>query len=216
MLSLTVVVICCSASLAADVSGVIARVDLDRHELVLDNVRPKNAPPTVPFDDKTQVLYGKTAGALKDLPVGRHVRVEYEQREGRLVAAVLHVNGRPPVAATPKDDGSLAGTLRRVALSDREIVVIGPGAKGPETETTVAVPETAKVMRDGKAIAFVELTEGEKVAVSAEKHDGRWMAKTIQVGAAPASESKDSKLVPRLRLILKIADGILRQMDSGK
>jgi hypothetical protein len=130
------------------------------------------------------------------------------------VVTAIHVNGRPPTPPAPADGGALTGTLRRVAITDREIVVVGPGAKGPETETTVTVPETAKVTRDGRAIEFAELKEGEVVAVTAEKKDGRWTAKAIQSGAAPPSS--ESNVVPRVRLILRIVDGILQQMEQKK
>ena len=100
------------------------------------------------------------------------------------------------------------------SLTDREVVVVGPGAKGPETETTIAVPETARVLRDGKAIPFDELKEGEGVTVSVEKHDGRLTAKSLQVGVAVAQPAPASNVVPRVRMILRIVDGILQQMEK--
>jgi hypothetical protein len=186
---------------AAEVRGIIANVDLKKGELVLDKV----------------VLYGKESGTLKDLPVGRQASVEFEERDSRRVVTAVHVNGRPPAVKMVADNSTMSGTLRRVALTDREIVVIGPGAKGPETETTLAVPESARVLRDGKAIPFDELKEGEKVAVTAEKRAGHWTANAVQVGmvvAAPAA--KESNVVPRIRLLLRIADRILQQMDKDK
>jgi hypothetical protein len=93
--------------------------------------------------------------------------------------------------------------------------VIGPGAKGPETETTIAVPETVRVLRDGKAIPFDELKEGEAVTVVVEKRDGRLTATLLQTGMA-VTAAKESNIVPKLRLVLRIADGILQQMEKQK
>jgi hypothetical protein len=202
---------------AAEVRGIIASVDLKKGELVLEKVKPKTADSTYIINDKTVVLYGKQPGALKDVPVGRHANVEFEDRDGRRVVTALRVHGRPPAVTAVVDSSTISGTLRRVAVTDREIVVIGPGAKGAETETTIAIPETARVLRDGKAIPFDELKEGEGVRVTVEKHDGRLAAKTLEVGMMVAAPpAKESNVVPRLRLILRIADSILQQMDKQK
>ena len=197
----------------------VAAIDLERHELLMDKVTPRTPKQTFVFDDKTRVLYGKEMGTLKDVPLGRRGRVEYEDRAGQRVVTILHVNGRAPVMKPVTEGATMTGTLRRVALTDREIVLIGPGARGPETETTLAVPETARVTRAGMPIGFGELREGEKVSVTADKRDGRWTAKTIQSGttAAPAMTAKEpSNIVPRLRLLLRITDEVLKQMDGGK
>jgi Cu/Ag efflux protein CusF len=215
--SLVVVFILPVAMSAAEVRGVIANVDLKKGELVLDKVKPRTANTTYAVTDKTEVLYGKVAGTLKDLPTGRQVNVEFTESDGKRVVSRIQVHGRPPVAAKAVvDDSMVGGTLRRVALTDCEIVVVGPGAKGAETETTIAVPETARVLRDGKAIPFEELKEGESVTVTVEKHEGRLSAKTLQVGVAAAPAAKESNVVPRLRLVLRLVDGILRQMDERK
>jgi hypothetical protein len=215
LIGLTAILVLPAALSAAEVRGVIASVDMKSGELVLDNVKPKKSDTTYVVNDKTQVLYGKEPGALKDLPIGRQAKVEFEEREGRRIVTTIHVQGRPPAVRAAVDASSISGKLIRVAVTDREIVILGPGAKGPETETTIAVPESARILRDGKAIPLDELKEGESATVSVEKRDGHQTAKTVQVGtiAAPA---KESKVVPRLRLILRIADGILQQMEKQK
>jgi Cu/Ag efflux protein CusF len=200
---------------AAEVRGVIAIVDLPKGELVLDKVKPRTADATYRVTDKTQVFFGKEPGQLKDVPSGRHVNVEFEEQDGRRLVTVLQVHGRPPAVKAVVDDSTISGTLRRVAVTDREIVVVGPGAKGPETETTIAVPETVKVMRDGKAIPLDELKEGEGVTVGVDRKDGRLTARTLQVGVAVAP-AKESNVVPRVRTILRIVDGILQQMEERK
>jgi hypothetical protein len=111
----------------------------------------------------------------------------------------------------------VTGTLQRVALTDREVVVIGPGAKGPRTETTIAVPEKTPITRNGKTIAFDALKEGELVTVKAQSQKGQLSAISIQVGPASAAESAPPSLralIPRLRQALKFADDLLRQMED--
>jgi hypothetical protein len=217
LIGLAAILVLPAALSAAEVRGIIASVDLKKGELVLNNVKPRRADSTYTITDKTAVFFGKEPGALKDLPIGRHANVEFEERDGRTVVTTIRVHGRPPVVKAAVDSSAISGTLRRIAVTDREIVVVGPGAKGPQTETTIAVPETARVLRDGKAIAFDELKEGEGVIVAVEKQDGRLAAKTLQVGMAVAPPTAtESNVIPRLRLLLRIADSILQQMDKQK
>ena len=64
----------------------------------------------------------------------------------------------------------MTGVLQRVALTDREIVVIGPGAKGePELESILTVPEDARITKDAKPAKLEDLKEGERVVVRTEK-----------------------------------------------
>jgi hypothetical protein len=205
------------AAPCAEIRGRIGKVDLDKKELVFEPLGRRVMPLTLALDKDTQVLFGKQVATPDDLPVGRRAQVEYEERDGRLVAQVIHVNGarpaRPAAPAAPMGEG-LAGVLQRVALTDREIVVIGPGAKGPETETTILVPEAAKIARGDKAVAFDALKEGESVLVQTEKRDGRLAAVSIQVGpggAAPMNEKCDP--IPRIRRILKIVDQVLEEIE---
>ena len=155
---------------AADVVGVITGVDLDKKEVLIEGRgRARGKTLTLVLDADTQILFGKRAATAADLASGRRVNVEYEDRDGKQVARVLHVHGpKPTVAVVPADKGALTGIVRRVALTDREIVVIGPGAKGKETETTVAVPEAARILKDGKAVALESLKEEDLVSVVAE------------------------------------------------
>jgi hypothetical protein len=114
----------------------------------------------------------------------------------------------------PAGGKAVEGVLRRVAYTEREVVVIGPGAKGPETETIVAVPAKARVTRDGKAITFNDLREDEKATVLVERRDGRWVATALQAGTAPAAaRPRQADLASRIRLALWLADKVLRQME---
>ncbi len=199
---------------AADVVGVITGVDLDKKEVSIEGRgRARGKMLTLVLDADTQVLFGKQAATASDLVNGRRVNVEYEDRDGKQVARVLHVHGpKPTASAVPTDKGALTGILRRVALTDREIVVIGPGEKGKETETTVAVPETARIMKGGKAVSLEALKEDDPISVAAEKRDGRLTATTIQVG--PGGPAEKATVVPRIRIALKVIDAVLQQLEK--
>lgn len=217
-------------SLAADeVRGTLARLDLDKNELRVELRRGEAV--TVALDAKTLVLFGSTVGKAADLSAGRRVRVEFETRDGVPVATVVRSFGRPllrpvPAAELPRGEprlppgpgDAITGILQRVSQADREVVVIGPGAQGPETETTIAVPTEAKVIKDGKPAALDGLKEGDTVAIRAEKREGRLIAVELQAGAgaklSAAPTAPRGEMLPRLRQALKIADAILRQMEK--
>jgi hypothetical protein len=208
-----------AAPVAPEVRGVISRVDLDKMELQLEGrgLGVRGMPLTFTLDKDTQVLFGKDAGALSDLAVGRRARIAAEQQEGRSLAKVIHVVGaRPAAPATRPDGNAVTGVLQRVAQTDREIVVIGPGARGPETETTISVPEAAKILNGDKAMPFEELKEGVKVTVQVEKRDGRLVAVTVQAGAGAAAPAGQSNVIPRLRMLLWLADQVLDRIEKER
>src|SRR5207248_11205841 len=93
-------------------------------------------------------------------------------------------NAAPPtIAKKVSPDGSpVTGILRRVSLTDRAIVVVGPGlSKTSEMETTLIVPKDVKVSHHQQAARFEDLKEGEAVVVSGEMRDGKLVAKSIEV-----------------------------------
>jgi hypothetical protein len=210
------------AAPTTEVRGQIAALNLDKKELTIDGrLAARGSTLTFALDGDTQVEFGRRAGKLDDLAAGQRVRVLYEVRDGKALAKVVHVLGvrlatpRPGPAPAPKaDDGAVTGVLRRVALTDREIVVIGPGAKGAETETTIQVPETAKIVKNDKAAALEDLKEGDAARVQVERRDGKLQALSIQVGPGADKAAQKSNLIPRLRLALQIADQILKLMED--
>ncbi len=165
-----------------------------------------------------------TSRALSDLEAGRRVRVQYEIDNGKQVAQTIHVLGgsKPagtaaPVPAVPANGDALTGVLRHVGYSDREVTVIGPGPKGAAMETTVAVPESARIMKDGKEATLDDLKEGDSATVQVEKKDGRPAAASIVVGpggTAASAEKPKSDAIPKLRRLLKIADMLLQGMEN--
>jgi cold shock CspA family protein len=206
---------------AAEIRGVVVRVEKDRLVLEGRGAGVRGMPLIFDLDKDTEVLFGRQPGAVADLTPGRRVRLQLEDRGGRPVARVIHVLGARPQPAgpmAPTDPNTIGGTLQRVAFTDREIVVIGPGPQGPETETTIAVPETVKIQKGDAVLGFDSLKEGEPVQVRTEKRDGRLSAVAIQVGpgsfSAPAPERPN--FLPRLRQALQMADKLLEQMEKNR
>jgi len=208
--------------------GVVAHVDSDKNELQLEGRGRglRGAVTRFTLTDKTAVLFGDQAGALSDLETGRRVRIEFEVTTAGAVARVIHVlNGRPaeaaipevpPVPAVPMEGDALMGTLRRVGYSDREVVLVGPGPKGAETETTVAVPEAARILKDGKEATLDDLKEGDGAAVQVEEKNGRPSALSIQIGPGVATvpEKRGAKVIPKIRKALQMVDQLLKGLDD--
>jgi cold shock CspA family protein len=221
-----------SLASAEEARGRLARIDPDKKEMQLQIGGPLRgrAMLRLSLDAKTEIFVGGQAATLKDLTEGQRIHVVFQERDGKAVARSIHALGlramqqRPETPLPPprKEGDGLTGVLQRVALTDREIVLIGPGAKGPQTETTFIVPEKTPILRDGKKIAFDDLKEGETASVQAESRKGRMTAKSIQVGKAsaevPAQPATPPRrnLIPRLRRALQLADELLRQMEERK
>ncbi|HWG45699.1 MAG TPA: hypothetical protein VN688_23260 [Gemmataceae bacterium] len=221
-----------AAASADEARGLIVRIDPDKKMLQLEGRGPwRGTLFDLKVDPKTQILIGGQPAALTDLAPGRRIRVVFEPRDGKPVAQVIRAFGLglmqprlgqslPANLPPPRKAGDgMVGTLQRVALTDREIVLIGPGAKGPRTESTIAVPESTAITKDGKNIAFDTLKEGETATVTTEMRKGRLIAKSIQVGEAaaaarPAALPPRREIIPRLRQALKLADELLREMED--
>ncbi|MGH7168931.1 MAG: hypothetical protein ACRELG_01460 [Gemmataceae bacterium] len=225
-LSLATGLVLIASASADEARGRILQIDPDKKQLRLEIRRPlRVAVLDLTIDAKTRILIGGQSATLKDLTPGRRIRVVFEPRGGKPVAQVIRSFGlnllQPPPAAKPaaaaKEGEGVAGTLQRIGLADSEIVVVGPGAKGAETETIIAVPEKAAITRDGKKITLDDLKEGEAVTVKTESRKGKLTAVSIQVGQAAAARPAATprrNLIPRLRQALKIADELLREMEE--
>jgi hypothetical protein len=132
-------------------------------------------------------------------------------------ALILAVGSTAGVAAArdkgAKVDEPVVGVLQRVAVTDREVVVIGPGADGPETETTIAVPAAAKVYKGGKAVEFVDLREGDQATIQVERREGRLSALEVRVGPPVVAERPRRPVIARVRRALRLAEEILKRVD---
>jgi len=212
---------------AAEVRGSIVKTDPDRKEFTIEarGKGMRGAHLTFQIDRDTQIRKGKDAGAMADLTSGERVRVVYEAEQGRRLALLVTVQvplfSAPPAPLAPPlapaTGGGLTGILRRIALTDREIVVITPPIKGgAETETTLLVPQDAKITRDQKPIRLEDLKEGETVTVSPEKKDGKLWAVSIQIGAVaalPPTPAPDSRIA-KIRQVLKMVDLFLQSKEN--
>jgi len=218
------------AAQAADVHGVIVKVDTDRKEVSVKCRDKGFRGATVDFriNDSTAIQLGKQSVGLTDLSPGSRVRIVYELDGGRHLALSITAHGlltapaapapAPAAPLAPAMDTGLTGTLRRIALTDREIVLVGSAAKGsPETETTMLVPADAKITRDQKPIRFEDLKEGETAVVAPEKKEGKLVARSIQVGAAapPSARPERENRIAKVRQILKMIDLALQGLDRN-
>jgi hypothetical protein len=216
-LSLAAALLLGGLAAADEIRGVIVKTDADLKEFTLEargrGLRGKTL--LFHFDKDTEIRDSKKPGKVADLTAGRRVVVTYETQDGQRVASRIIVRGGALAAAMPAapSGDAISGTLRRIAYTEREIVVVSAGAAGKsETETTLDVPADVKISRDQKAVGFRDLKEGEQVVVHPEKRDGRLLARSIEIGAtaSKARPPADGKL-ERLRQILDIIDSF-RQM----
>jgi hypothetical protein len=206
---------------ADEIRGVVVRVDLDRHELQIEGrgLGKRGLALSFALGKDTKVEFGREEGTLGELNPGRRVRVSFDVQGGTRRALKVRVVGVRPVprvermpAATGKD--SLTGVLQRVSYAERELVLVGPGPRGPETETMIAVPRNVRVTQDGKVIPFDELKDGRQAVVRTAQRDGKLVATSIQVGAAVPDEAERSNRLARLRRLLKIADQVLEMAED--
>jgi len=210
-----------AAPAAADeVRGVIVRVDLARGELQIEGrgLGKRGLALSFALGKDTRVRFGREDGSLTELNPGRRIRVRFDRQGDARRALEVRVLGiRPPrrdaaLAASTRD--SVAGVLQRVSYAEREVVLIGPGAQGPETETILAVPKDVRVTQDGKAIPYDDLKDGRQAVVRTEKRDGTLLAKSIQVGAPVPEEAERGNRLARLRRLLKLADQVLEMAED--
>lgn len=243
---LAVVVLLLTTTLASadSVRGVVSQVDLDKKELVIEGrglgVRGLVFRFTLGGDAK--VAFGNQAANLGDLPAGRMVQVVYENQNGTRIALSVNATGSKPPA--PKqaadnglpmprkvdngglpmprkadDAGTVSGLLRRVAYTDREVVVAVAGEGGKEGYVSLPVADNARITRDDKPIKFDDLKEEERALVRTEMRNGKRVAIAVQTGkvsdkAMPPAVASEPSKIARARLILDIADTILQKIDQ--
>jgi hypothetical protein len=237
--SLSVPAILCLtfSATAAEVRGIVVKADAKNHQLVIEGRGRglRGTELTFQLNKDTVIQNGQEPAQASDLTPGKRVRVFYERQDGQRVALRITMPGgalaealkqappaepaKEPAKSGPNDANTVSGTLRRLALTDREIVVVRANpAGGPDIETTIFVPESAKIDKDGKAIRLEELKEGLQVSVKVEKDHKEIVAKSIQLGAvvaSPKSEAPPNRgdAVKKARMVLKIIDAFLGSMD---
>lgn len=164
-------------------------------------------------------------------------------------AAVPPMNDAPPppgvagaqaqVAPAELPMAGLRGTLRRIAPTEREIIVATQGPAG-EQYAVFAVPDTTRVLRDGQPIALAALRPEEPVVVRGEKREGKLTAVSVQVGQVapeagaappvagtlpmpapvpgqpPPPAANTTSHIGTARRVLQIADGILGLIEKQR
>jgi hypothetical protein len=210
---------------AAEIRGVISKVDTENKELLVEGLGRGGKGITFVFllNDDTRVLFLANVGSFGDLVVGRRTRVIYEGRDGKQIALVIRPlyprpRSKDPDASAPAN--SAGGVLRLINSNDREIVVVDASPKVGESETTLHIPKDLKVQRGDRATEFGDLKEGEAISFEAEKKDGKMLAKSLRVGpidpnAKPAQASmpenkKGEKVVKVLEIVFQLLDQMRR------
>jgi hypothetical protein len=205
---------------ADEIRGIIVRVDLARQELQIEGrgLGKRGLALSFALGKDTKVSFGGEERTLRELNPGRRVRVTFDVKGDTRRALTVRVLGIRPVPRAEKmpaaGKDSVTGVLQRVSYAERELVLIGPGSKGPETETIIAVPRNVRVTQDGKVIPFEELKDGRQAVVRTAQRDGKLVAMSIQVGAPVPDEAERSNRLARLRRLLKIADQVLEAVED--
>ena len=210
---------------AAEFRGIILKADLEKHQVTVEGrgLGVRGVIMTFQLEKDTQIQVGRKPVQRADLVPGRRVRVAYELQGDRRIALLVTVLGgqpspAPPATASPSGADSVSGIVRRVSLTEREVVVISPGSKGGgEIETTLSVPDDVKVLKDQKTVSFDDLKEGDQVLAQTEKRDGKLVAKSIQIAATAstaANPEPGQRKIQKLRSALKLIDLFLQMMDQ--
>jgi hypothetical protein len=200
-----------SAVSAAEINGVIAKFDPDKKELLVEG-RGKARGLTFRFalTGDTRILFGSKPGAVADLLADKRVRVAYDEQAGNQIAVVIHCQYAQPRARIEQKTGEgLAGNVKLINRTEREIVIVGPG----NGETTLSLPENVKIDRDGKQITIDELKEGEGAQAEADQQDGKWVARALHIGATSApAPAKDDKAARREK-VMKILQAVFQELQ---
>jgi hypothetical protein len=214
---------------AAEIRGIISKVDGENKALVIEGLGKGGRGITFTFvlTDDTRILFGANAGSLADLVVGRRTRVVFDERDGKQIALTLRPlypqpKSKDTISAVPTPANGSGGVLRLINSNDREIVVVGADTKGGESETTLHFPKDLKVLRGEKATDFDGLKEGESLSFEAEKKDGKFMAKSVRVGPPDPNAKQAPAMLPdgkkgeKAMKVLEIVFQILEQMKRER
>lgn len=195
---------------AAEMRGVISKVDLEKNELILEGKgKARGHAYTFNLNKDTRVLFGSEQFTVADLAVNRKVVITFDERNNN-VALIIKVAGPKPESKTPAGAEASPATVKLIALSVREIVVAAPSSQGGESEKTYVVPKNAKITRNDMPIQLEDIKEGDRVVVDAEIHDGKDIVRSIRIGGkATTAKKKDMKpedLMKWVRTFLQMAE----------
>jgi len=222
LVAVTSVLLLAPLAQAEQMRGVVSEVNGARKQLVIEGrgIGKRGKIFTFTMATDAAVLLGNDRGKLEDLASGQSVVIQFDTKDGQRIA--IKVQGpATPAAKRPAAQAAenvLTGVLRRVALTEREIVVAVVGADGKEVYTSLPVAANAKIVRDDKEIKFDDLKEEERAAVRMEVRDGKKVAVDIRVGKAAvavavAADPNAPSTVTKLRMALRIADQLLEMVE---
>jgi hypothetical protein len=199
---------------ADEIRGVIAKADTAKKELVVElrGRSGRDQSMTFQLSRDTRIQVGRQAGEPSDLRSGARVRIRYQTHEGQRVASeVIARGGKRTPATAHSPENTISGTIHRIIFTEREIIVVGPGRGGEkQAETTVLVPESARIMKDGKPLKLDDLREGDPVVVRADKLDGKLAAVSVEVKAPVDMVQR----IEQIRQALRVADFVLQQIAN--
>jgi hypothetical protein len=203
---------------AAEIHGVIAQFDPDKKELLVEGRgKARGLTFRLALTDDTRILFGSKVGAVADLLADKRIRVTYDEQAGNRIAVVIHCQYAQPRTKTAEKTGEgLAGSVKLINRTEREIVIVGTG----NAETTLSLPENVKIDRDGKEITIDEVKEGEGARAEADQQDGRWVARALHLGVtsapAPAKDDKAARREKVMKILQAVFQELQRMREGGE
>ncbi len=192
--------------------GVITKVDVEKGQLVIQGKGKGSM--TFSLVKDARVEKGKKDGKVKDLRVGRRVRVRYKEDGEKLVATSVRVMGRKAARANGRP---ILGRLQDIDLEDRQITVRGKLGRGEKRRAiTLDLPDGVKVTRAGKPFKLKDLEKGTLVRVEHRTRGGQLEAQAIHVIDAQALIDRTRHAMNRLDFYLKMAELYLNAMKKPK
>jgi len=215
----TLVVVLFGGRVAAEeIRGIIDQVDPAKGELTIE-ARGRGVRGLVMsfiLTKDTQVHFGRQEAMVADLKPGARAVILYDTNNGRRIARRITVRGALPKAEPVKvDPNVVAGTVARLAITERELVVAGPGPQGTKTETLLMVPENASITRAKKAVKLDDIRAGETVVARTARRDGKTVVESLEVGV-PARTAESAPRIEQARTVLRLVDFFLQRMGQRK
>lgn len=201
---------------AEEVRGIINKVDPDKRELTIEARGRGVRGLMMSFElaKDTRVLFARQEAAVADLKPGVRAVILYDTTNGRRIARRITVRGALPKAEPVKvDPNTVVGTVGRISLTERELMVVGAGPQEMKTETLLTVPENVSITRAKKAIKLDDIREGEAVIARTTRRDGKTVVKSMEVGGQPEMATTNQR-AERIRTALKVIDFFLQRMGQ--
>jgi hypothetical protein len=200
--------ICAAAAPAEELRGVIAKVDFDTHQLVIEGRGRgmRRGVYTFSLAKNSLIMVGRKPADPANLQPGQRVRVFYEMDNDRRVIAAIHIRGGRVIKG---EDRGIAGTVRTFLPRERKLVIQTRGPEGMKNMTLELAPKFT-VTADGQTVEASELKKGVHVRVVPENQDGKMVVNTIQL------VEEEPGFISKMRQALKVADLLLQMAEKQK